>query len=101
MFLRSATTISLADICNYSLKELDMKYLTIAIALLSITACVGAAINDIGEDKVSVRANDSSMDRIDAEARKGCSIYGRIAVFVSKEELKDGHYDYLYACRMP
>ena len=78
-----------------------MKHLTIAIALLSLTACVAAAINDIGEDKVTVRANDSGTDQIDAEARRGCGIYGRIAVFVSKEELKDGHYDYRYACKKP
>jgi hypothetical protein len=77
----------------------------LAIGLLSLGACAAPAISDIAADKVKV---DSSMDNLEgatAEAERGCALYKRHPVYLSKRRVTTGPYSayfqFLFACMAP
>lgn len=72
----------------------------LAAGLLSLTACDPPAISDIAFDKVKVHSEIDDPKAIAAEAERGCAIYKRVPVPVSKRTISSG-YEYLFACQDP
>ena len=77
---------------------------TIAIVSFGVlSACASAAISDIATDKVKVVAQGNDQTMIMNEAKRGCAIYNRVPVPLSKHCL-DGYCErteYLFACMDP
>lgn len=68
---------------------------------VALAGCANAVISDIGQDKVKVVATGSDMKMIGAEAEKGCAIYDRTPIPISKRCM-DGYCtqtEYLFACK--
>jgi len=75
--------------------------LLVSLGLLG--ACASAAISDIATDKVNVVAQGNDQTMIMNEAKRGCGIYNRTPVPLSKHCL-DGYCtrtEYLFACKVP
>jgi hypothetical protein len=72
-----------------------------AFALLG--ACASAAISDIATDKVKVKATGNDQKLIMAEAEKGCAIYKRVPVALSKRcvDAYCTKSEFLFACQDP
>lgn len=72
--------------------------------LLSLAACASPpAISDIATDKVKVQSEIDDPKAATAEAQKGCAIYKRVPVPISKRQIRTGPYaymfEYLFACQ--
>lgn len=68
-----------------------------------LAACASAAISDIATDKVKVVAEGNDQTMIMNEAKRGCAIYNRVPIALSKHCL-DGYCmrtEYLFACMDP
>ena len=73
----------------------------VAGAVLWLGGCATkAVISDLQTDKVVVQASGSDMSVIEAEARKGCAIYKRHPIPISKRCLDNlcMQTAYLFAC---
>lgn len=77
----------------------------LAAGLLSLGACAPPAISDIATDKVKVQSDTDDPKAAMAEAEKGCAIYKRVPIAISKRQTRTGPYsyvwEYLYACQDP
>jgi len=78
----------------------------LAAGLLSLGACAPPpAISDIATDKVKVQSNIDDPTAAMAEAEKGCAIYKRVPLAISKRRTATSPYtyvwEYLYACQDP
>lgn len=75
----------------------------IAFAALAALAACGhtpAVIGDINDSSVKVvRGSDTPEPEIMAEAQRGCGIYGKAAVPVSRWEIEGGKSTHLFACK--
>jgi len=84
---------------------INLKKLLGTIALLSLGACAAPAISDIATDKVRVQSDLDDPKAATAEAERGCAIYNRVPVPLSKRTIRTGPYssaiEYLYACQDP
>jgi hypothetical protein len=83
---------------------LNLKKALLATALLSVGACAGPAISDIATDKVRVRVDAWADDpkAVHSEAERGCAIYNRVPVAISKwTSRRDDVIEYLFACQDP
>ena len=71
----------------------------------AVAACAPPAISDIATDKVKVQSELDDPKAALAEAEKGCAIYKRVPVPISKRQIRTGPYtsvwEYLYACQDP
>lgn len=87
------------------LKMRSVKFGLLAAGLLSLAACAPPAISDIATDKVKVQSEIDDPKAALAEAEKGCAIYKRVPVPISKRQIRTGTYssvwEYLYACQDP
>jgi hypothetical protein len=83
----------------------SVKFGLLAIGLLSLGACAAPAISDIATDKVRVQSDLDDPKAATAEAERGCAIYNRVPVPLSKRTIRTGPYssviEYLYACQDP
>jgi hypothetical protein len=68
---------------------------------IAIVACATPAISDIGQDKVKVVASGNDQAAAMVEATKGCAIYNRTPIAISKRCLDNYcmQSEYLYACK--
>ena len=86
-------------------KMRSVKLGLLAAGLLSLGACAPPAISDIATDKVKVQSDTDNATAAMAEAEKGCAIYKRVPVAISKRQIRTGPYtsvwEYLYACQDP
>ncbi|SEP09782.1 hypothetical protein SAMN02990966_03954 [Rhodospirillales bacterium URHD0017] len=81
----------------------------VKIGLLATTlmlgACASAAISDIATDKVKVQTSVDNLEMATSEAVRGCSIYKRQPVYLSKRQIPNGTilppYEFLFACMAP
>ena len=77
----------------------------LALGLLSLGACASAAISDIATDKVKVQTNVDNLEMATGQARRGCSLYKREPVYLSKRIIPTGgftaEYEWLFACMAP
>ena len=55
-----------------------------AVALLSLGACAAPAISDIATDKVKVQSGLDNLEGATGEAVRGCGLYKRAPVYLSK-----------------
>lgn len=87
------------------LKMRFVKFGLLAAGLLPLGACSPPAISDIATDKVKVQSEIDDPKAALAEAEKGCAIYKRVPVPISKRQVRTGAYsavwEYLYACQDP
>ena len=78
-----------------------IKLLSIA-ALSLVSACQSPAISDIATDKVRVQSEGADLVGATAEAARGCAIYKRVPVLLSKRLIRNGSFieptEYLFAC---
>jgi hypothetical protein len=83
----------------------SMKSGLLALGLLSLGACAAPAISDIATDKVKVESAFEDPKAVQAEAERGCAIYNRIPVPLSKRRISTGgyssKYEFLFACMDP
>jgi hypothetical protein len=83
----------------------SMKYGLLAIGLLSLGACAAPAISDIATDKVKVESLTDDPKGVMAEAERGCAIYKRVPVPLSRRTINTGgymsKYEFLFACMDP
>jgi hypothetical protein len=83
----------------------SMKSGLLAIGLLSLGACAAPAISDIATDKVKVESAFEDPKAVMAEAERGCAIYNRVPVALSKRRIPTGgytsKYEFLFACMDP
>ena len=81
------------------------KFCLLAAGVLSLAACAPPAISDIATDKVKVQSAVDDAKAVNAEAEKGCAIYKRVPVPISKRRVPTGAYtavyEYLFACQDP
>jgi hypothetical protein len=81
------------------------KMRSVKLGLLSLGACAPPAISDIATDKVKVQSEIDDPKAATAEAERGCAIYKRVPVPISKRQTRTGPYsyvwEYLYACQDP
>ena len=86
-------------------KMRSVKLGLLAAGLLSLGACAPPAISDIATDKVKVQSEIGDPKAATAEAERGCAIYKRVPVPISKRHTRTGPYsyvwEYLYACQDP
>ena len=84
---------------------ISVKLGLLAAGLLLLGACAPPAISDIATDKVKVQSEIDDPKAALAEAEKGCAIYKRVPVAISKRQTRVGAYsyvwEYLYACQDP
>lgn len=72
----------------------------LGLALVGCAHSVG--IIDIGQDRVRVRAtNGAPIEDVMAEANRGCGLYNRRAIAVSRVCVGEycSYVDHLFACR--
>lgn len=81
-----------------------IKLLTLG-ALLALGACASVGIADISTDKVIVDTNVDNLQMATVEADRGCSLYKRHPVYLSKRIVATGAYTqkyvWLFACMAP
>ena len=89
---------------NWRTKVKTIKVLSI-VALTLVSACAGPAISDIATDKVKVESAFDDPKAVMAEAERGCAIYNRTPVALSKRRISTGgyssKYEFLFACMDP
>ena len=82
-----------------------VKECLLAAGLLSLGSCAPPAISDIATDKVKVQSEVDDPKAALVEAEKGCAIYKRVPIAISKRQIRTGPYsvvwEYLYACQDP
>jgi hypothetical protein len=83
----------------------SVKICLLSAGLLSLAACAPPAISDIATDKVKVQSEVDDPKAVTAEAERGCAIYKRVPVPISKRRIQTGAYtsvyEYLFACQDP
>lgn len=82
-----------------------MKKLPIAAAAVALlmSGCAAPVLSDVSSDRVKVQASSERPDAASrAEAERGCSLYGRPALYLSSRCIVPGAfcqaYEHLYAC---
>ena len=85
--------------------KITMARLVTAGLAISAAGCASALITDVAQDKVRVTASDSDQKRIAFEAEKGCGLYNRQPVLLSKRCVAYIYYvcsesEYLFACKI-
>lgn len=72
---------------------------------LMLGACAQVGISDISTDKVKVDSNTDNLEVATSEALRGCSLYKRQPVYLSKRIVPVNgwvsKYEYLFACMAP
>lgn len=73
----------------------------IFLFILVLAGCYAPAISEISDSGVRVQYAVDNVSGIDAEAAKGCAIYGKQAVRLSDRCASDNCYvrEALYACQ--
>jgi chemotaxis methyl-accepting protein methylase len=83
--------------------KITMAWLMWASLAVAVAGCANAVISDIATDKVKVVATDNDQKMIMGEAEKGCAIYKRTPVAISKRciDAYCTQSEYLFACKEP
>jgi hypothetical protein len=83
--------------------KIAMACLMWASLTVGIAGCANAFISDIATDKVKVMASGNDQKMIMGEAEKGCAIYKRTPIAISKRCINAycTQSEYLFACKEP
>lgn len=74
---------------------------SIVLSVLMLAGCYAPAISEISNNAVRVQYAVDNTSGVDAEATKGCAVYGKQAVRISDRCASDNCYvrEALYACQ--